>query len=170
MRQAGQNTSIEGGEHVPGLHPNREGDAKLEINVIFTTYHGSLAALRTAANLARNLDARIRFLVPLVVPFALPLRNPPVSVAFTERRCFAMAQACAGVSEVRVEVTLCRDKEALLLRTLRARSVVLLGGRKSWWPSGEQKLARMLQLHGYRVVLVDQRTMSGSGTAREKIL
>src|SRR5579864_1630346 len=125
MRRAGQNASIEVEEYVPGLHPNREVAAKLEINVIFTTYQGTLAALRTAANLARNLDARIRFLVPQVVPFAFPLHNPPVSVAFTERRCCAMAQACERVSEVRVEVYLCREKKALLLRALRAHSVVV---------------------------------------------
>lgn len=174
MRRAGQNASInaslEVAECVPSLHPNREGDAKLEVNVIFTTYQGTLAALQAAASLARDLDTRIRFLVPQVVPFALPLDRPPVSVAFTKRRCCAMALACAGDCQVHVQIYLCRDKKAVLLRALLAGSVVVLGGKTSWLGGGDRKVARMLELSGHRVIFVDQNSMSPPWTPGESIL
>ena len=65
-----------------------------------------------------------------------------------------MALECAGASEVRVEVYLCRDKARLLSKVLRPRSLVVVGGRSSWWRSREQKLAKALERRGHRVVFV----------------
>ena len=43
----------------------------LEVVVLFTDVQGTLRALKTAAELARNLNGRIRLLAPQVVPYPL---------------------------------------------------------------------------------------------------
>ena len=143
-------------ELVPSGVTNPQRDTKLEVAVIYTTEHGTIAALKTASNLAKGLHATIRFLAPQIVPYALPLDRPPVSPRFIERRCRAMALACAEASEVRIDVCLCRDKRAALLWAIRPHALIIVGGRKRWWRSSEQRLAGMLQEQGRSVLFVDQ--------------
>ena len=60
-------------------HPTRpigeETDEKLDIAVVFTSVEWPLAALKEAGNLANSLGARIKLVVPQVVPYPLPLEN-----------------------------------------------------------------------------------------------
>jgi hypothetical protein len=150
--------------------PPATDDTKIEVNVVFTTHEGTVMALRTAASLARDLDARIRFLVHQTVPFVLPLEAPPVYVSFIERRCRAMARGCAGASEVNIEVYLCRDRQRAVLQTLRPHALVVLGGKRSWWPSSEQKLARQLHLHGHHVIFAAQLGLRQARPKDEEVL
>ena len=128
-------------------------DRKLEVNVIFTTTQGTLAALRLAGQYARDLRGRISILVTQVVPYPLPLENPPVAPEFTTQRYRTLA--ADQRIETRVEVYLCRDRRQVLLRALKPNSLVVIGGRKRWWPNREQALAKILRSHGHQVVLVD---------------
>jgi len=145
-------------------------EAKLEVNVVFTTLEGTLAALKTAASLAHDLNARVRLLVHQTVPFALPLEAPPVYVSFIERRCRALAIGCAWASEVKVDVYLCRDRLRAVLQTLRSNALVVVGGKRSWWPGAEQKLARQLQHHGHRVIFAERLGLDRSRPNEEDIL
>jgi hypothetical protein len=129
----------------------------LEVNVVFTTEQGTVAALRTAGNLARQLNAGIRLLVTQVVPYALPLDRPKVSVGFIQDRCRSMALECTGVTEIRVNVYLCRNRSQALRRVLSANSLVIVGGRRRWWHGAEQKLAKMLEADGHQVIFADVR-------------
>ena len=156
MRGLGQNEPQAAAECFCGFDNGRAGNHELEVTVVFTTDRGTLAALRAAAGLARELDAWVRFLVPQIVPFPLELETPPVSVAFSQHRVRGMALACRGVADVRVEVCLCRDKERMLSQTLKPRSLVVVGGRRRWWRSPEQKLVRMLEGRGHGVVFADE--------------
>jgi hypothetical protein len=38
-------------------------------------------------------------------------------------------------------------------QVLKPDSVVIVGGRKRWWPTREQKLATALRRDGHRVIL-----------------
>src|SRR6266852_5051425 len=82
----------------------------LEVNVLFTTTKGTLSALRMAGKLADDLGARIRVIVPQVVPFPLDLSHPPVKPEFTARRVCTMVSQHAIDTEI--QVCLCRDKLA----------------------------------------------------------
>ncbi len=137
---------------------NTEADANpyLEVNVIFTTSRPTRAALKTADELARHLTARIRFLVPQLVPLPFPVTSPPVSVTFAMQRFCDMAKTCREAVEVSVQVYFCRDKRQVLREVLKPQSLVVLGGRKRWWVTPEQKLARDLRTNGHRVVFVDR--------------
>jgi hypothetical protein len=150
-----------GAEDVGSKAPS-EGDSKLEINVVFTSFPNTMAALRTACELARQLEARIRLLVVQTVPLSWSLECPPVSLKFIKERCRKMALQCVEVGEVKIDVYLCWEKMQALRQALRPRSLVAVGGRRRWWKTREQKLTRTLQAEGHRVVFADTRDVYGS--------
>jgi len=126
---------------------------EVEINVIFTDHQGTLSALRTAGALAHQLRVHINLLVPRVVPYAVPLASPPVSIQFTERRLLDLAHREAhGSMVISVQVYLCRNRRLCLLEALKPQSLVVVGGRVRWWPTKETKLARTLQFAGHQVI------------------
>lgn len=140
--------------------PYYEGGAgdQVEVVVVHTSIPMTLAALKTAATLAKGLSARVRLLVPQVVPYALPLEAPPVPISFTERRFRTVAEKAAV--ETTVEIVLCRDIARALETLLRPRSLIVVGARNSgWWsrawPSAEMRLARRLRRWGHQVVFAD---------------
>jgi hypothetical protein len=123
-----------------------------QVDVIFTSVKATLAALRTAADLARRLGAHITLRVPQVISFAVPLDCPPVRIDWNERRFRTIAEGCPV--ETRVQLYLCRDREQTLAAALTPNSLVVLGGRKRWWPTPESRLARTLRRGGHEVIFV----------------
>src|SRR5664279_5686212 len=96
----------------PARPTAEEADQKLNIAVVFTSVESTLPALQEAGNLANSLGARIKLVVPQVVPYPLPLETPPVLVEFNENRFRVMASQ--SPVETSVQVYLCRDRfEAL---------------------------------------------------------
>jgi len=133
--------------------PGGQPDSPLEVVVLHTTTKGTLQALRTAAALAQGLAARIRLLVPQTVPYPLPLASPSIPKDFTERRFRTVASEVA--IETYIDIRLCRDRRVLLESALKPRSLVVLSGRRSWWPTSESRLARRLRHLGHQVVFAN---------------
>lgn len=125
----------------------------LSVAVVFTSVESTLAALRKAGALADRLSSRITLLVPQVVPFPLPLTSPPVLLDWNERRFRVIAE------ESRVETTiriyLCRDRLEALRTVLSPHSLLVVGGRKRWWPTVEKRLARQLRRAGHEVIFTE---------------
>ena len=139
-------------------HPARpsaeDTDQRLNIAVVFTCVESTLAALRKAGALAESLGARITLVAPQVVPFPLPLESPPVLLDWNENRF------CAIASESPVETTvrlyLCRDSVETLKGVLSPKSLVVIGGRRRWWPfSQEKRLAATLRRAGHEVIFTE---------------
>ena len=130
-----------------------ETPARLNVFVVFTSVEATLAALKQAGCLAAELGGRIILMALQVVPYPLPLTKPPVGIDWNERRL----RLIAGESHVEtiVHVHLCRDWQRALEDALRAHSLVVLGGRKRWWPTRESKLARRLHGAGHEVILIE---------------
>ncbi len=133
--------------------PGGPPDGPLEVVVLHTTTEGTLQALKTAARIAQGLAAQIRLLVPQIVPYPLPLESPAISKDFTERRFRTVASEAAV--ETHIDIRLCRDRWALLESALKPRSLVVLSGRRSWWPTSESRLAKRLHQLGHQVVYAD---------------
>jgi hypothetical protein len=128
----------------------READATLNISVVFTSIEATLAALKEAGDLANSLGARITLVVPQVVPYPLPLETPPVLIDFSENRFRVLASE--SPVETNVQIYLCRDRFETLVSTLKPGSIVVLGGRRRWWPTKDEVLARQLRRAGHEVV------------------
>jgi hypothetical protein len=126
----------------------------LEVNVLFTTTKGTLSALRMAGKLADDLGARIRVIVPQVVPYPLELSHPPVKPEFTARRVCTMVSQHA--IETEIQVCLCRDKFDAPLAVLKPNSIVVVGGRKRLWRTEETRMADSIRRQGHQVVFIDQ--------------
>jgi hypothetical protein len=123
----------------------------LPLHVIFTHPEGTRRALQAACLLGQGLQARPALIAAEVVPYPLPLESPAVPIRVTEQRLSAIA---VGHEETSVRVYLCRDRNEAIRRALPPKSIVLIGGRRRWWPAGEQVLARVLRRDGHKVIFV----------------
>jgi hypothetical protein len=143
---------------ISGLRAYESDQAKnqrLEVSVVFTNKPGTLAALHLASQLAMKLEARFRLVMPYEVHYALPLTQPAVPVEFLERELRALAGQAS--MEIAAQIFLCRDKQRLLKTVLRPGSLVIVGGRKRWWPTPEQELAQALTRGGHQVIFAEVR-------------
>jgi len=133
-------------------------NGKLEVNVIYTTDRATLAALKAAGELAVDLGARVNLVVPKEVPWTLPLTRPPVATQWIEQHLFDLvSEGSRGFSDISIYVLLCRSKLHALMKALKPKSLVVIGGKMPWWPFGAARMAKMLEQHGYRVIFAAQR-------------
>ena len=127
----------------------------LELFVIFTDATGTLAALQMADALGQRLEAHIRLIMPYEVPYALSLTKPAVPVEFLERQIRNLAGSTH--LEVAANIYLCRDKRRTLALLLKPHSLVVVGGKKRWWPTAAQRLAQAIQRDGHQVIFAELR-------------
>jgi hypothetical protein len=120
-----------------------------ELWVVFT---GS-AYTSGALSLVSRLAARISIVAAHVVPYPLPLLDPPVDPAFLEQRLLSLALGSGA--DATVQIYLCRDRAETLDRILPAGATVVIGGRRHWWRTAEQRLARALAHHGRNIFFFD---------------
>src|ERR1035437_8457145 len=131
------------------------GSGRHEVNVIFTDPQATAAALKTAGSLARDLGACIRVRAAIAVPYALPLDKTLVSAGFIEEILSDLVcRLELDVFEPSVHLYLCRDQVETLLQVLSPNSLVVIGGRKHWWPTAERRVAKALRSKGHRVVFI----------------
>lgn len=133
-----------------------DGDAgRLRVSVVYTTLEGTLAALSVAALCARSLCADIGIVVAQEVPSHYEVERPPVTAAFFENLCFALAEELGLEKDVcHVEVHFCRDQMACLRRVLKPKLPVVLGTGRGWWRRRERRLEKGLRARGFDAVLV----------------
>lgn len=129
--------------------PNPE----IVVNVIYTDLQGTLAALRSAEALARQLHARITLLAAHSVPYSLPINKPPLSLEFARQRLVDLTRQ--GKLHTSIRVYVCRDRTLCLTHALCSRSLVVMGAKRSWWPTREAKLVKQLESAGHHIVLVE---------------
>ena len=153
--EAGLKTPVDQQPGALDIPAGTDAPRQLEVVVIFTNTAGTLAALQMADRLAKRLDARLRLLLPYEVPYALPLTQPAVPVEFLEGQLQAVA--CKVPIEISAHVFLCRDKRRSLKLILKPHSLVVIGGRKRWWPTQEQRLVSLLKKGGHHVVFAEMR-------------
>ena len=147
-----------GGEGTEGRQPGR-----FEVNVIFTDPQATVAALKAASSLARDLGASIRVRAAISVPYTLPLDEPPVSLLFTERLLSNLVcRLEQDAFESTIHLYLCRGRVETLLQVRTPNSLVVIGGRKHWWPTAASRMAKALRSKGHRVVFIGLRRGSRS--------
>ena len=135
----------------------------LAVNVIFTDMQSTAASLKFAQSFARELGASISLRAAVAVPFQLPLDQPQISVAFLQDAMRELvAQLKSETFDPTIHLYLCRDRVWALSQVLNPNSLVVIAGRKRWWPTAETRMARALRAEGHRVIFVDSKTRSAS--------
>jgi hypothetical protein len=157
MARASEGTPMTTADNVAPMRPTFQAVCTSEINVIFTTLEGTLAAIRVAAALSRTARTPVRLIDARLVPY--PLRSAGYALAAapevsTEERERERVIAAAGVP-VDVQVYVCGRPADAMRAALRPHSLVILGGRGSWWPTPLERLRRTLESQGHIVMFVN---------------
>jgi hypothetical protein len=132
------------------------GPSGITIFVLFTGVRKTLDALWSAGRLARDLDAHIEIIVPEIVPYPLPLDEPPVLRSFWNHRYRTIVEQ-AGI-DTSIHVCLCREPREALASVLTPGSIVVIGTRRPRWPTREYRFGRWLRTKGYHVIFAGARS------------
>jgi hypothetical protein len=128
---------------------------RLNVTVVYTTVDGTLAALETAARLAKNLLAEITLVMVEEVYFRYPLDRSPVSPTFLQCLCVALIESAnLDPGEVKVEIHYCRDRMKCLQVRLREKSLVMIGAKRKGWARPERRLHAALARQGHDAILI----------------
>jgi hypothetical protein len=134
--------------------PIPEPEPEKVVTVISTSINGITKALEKAGELAKPIAAKIVVAAVQVVPYSLPLDRPPIPLDFVVGRCEAIASRIPEI--VSVSVYLCRGLDEAFKQIIKPDGVVVMGIRKSWWPTPEERWARQLQRAGHDVIFVNE--------------
>jgi hypothetical protein len=123
------------------------------VYVVFTTAAQTLPAIRVAAALGRRLGGSLRLIHCRVVPYPLQV-DAPAGVSAIEVDAFVERVKAEGI-DLQLRVYLCRNDAQVLPNAFKRHSIVVIGGRRSWWPTAAERLRRRLEAAGHYVVFVD---------------
>ena len=122
---------------------------QIELVVPFTTPELTRAALTTAERYSIGLNAAVRLIKVLVVPFPNELEYPAIAIPFLREQLGSFECALP----VKAELYSAREEQATILRLTHAGSVVLIASKKRPWLTREERLASALRKAGTRVVV-----------------
>ncbi len=134
-----------------GALPGGEFD-RLQVNVLYTTYSGTLAALRAAAQLGANLKICSKVTRLCAVPYPLPLERPAISRDFLEEQMRRLA--CESSVEFTAQICLCREPQRTLRELFPPHSLIVIANKKRWWLEKEHRWVKVLKEIGHKVILV----------------
>ena len=134
------------------------------VHIVATQFKGTRTALEAAIPLAIGSHARLKVLVPQIVPYPLPLDQPPEQAPFAAKRYCSLLHQLHAEAEVRL--CFCRHLDDVILQMLPAHATVVLGGPAGTWrASREERLARRLTHLGHRVVFAPIEEHPGADVA-----
>jgi hypothetical protein len=133
--------------------PRISPEPELSVFVVFTSINWTLKAVERAREMAKPIGANVVVIAVQVVPYPLPLHRPPVPMEFVIRRF--EEEARESLEGTMVSAYLCRDPLIALKRILKPNCPVVMGIRKRWWPTSDERLARKLRRAGYKIALVE---------------
>jgi len=148
----------------PSAKSDMSPPSHFEVNVIFTTVESAPCALQVAGNLARDLGVRLRFIVLRTVPYAFPLAQPPVAVAFTEEQFTAIARDARVKSEIDLLICNCRDPRLAIAKILKPHSLVVMGAQGQLRSIEPTQLASKLHAEGHEVILARHQEDNRAGS------
>jgi len=137
----------------PDLLPADQSGERPQVNVLYTTRSGTLAALKVASRLGLSLRTCPRVLRVYAVPYTLPLEKPVVPTDFLEEQIRSLARE--SPTEFTARIYLCREPRWSLRQLFPPHSVIVIAGKKRWWPTKEQRWARLLRKEGHEVIFLD---------------
>jgi hypothetical protein len=135
----------------PGSEPTAWAPQK--VYVLFTNFDQTLGAVRVAGRLASAMGGDVTVVHFRSIGFGAPLDHPS-GLSPVETDAFR-ARLAAEHCGARVRVCLCRDPRQAIRSVIDGHSLVVIGGRRRWWPTPSNRWRRMLEKEGYVVVFVN---------------
>jgi hypothetical protein len=123
------------------------------VSVVFTSFDATLEAARVGAELARALSVPLQLIHFRTVSPHVPVNEPGGSSPI-ETETFVARLRREGIS-AGLHVYLCRNAARAIVWAFNPHSLVVLGGRRRWWPTRVGRLRRALEAAGHFVVFVD---------------
>jgi len=137
------------------IEPGRlegESGAELELVIPFTVPAVTRAVLERAASLTNGLNARVLLLAVHAVPYATTFGCPSSTHAFLVEHLVELSEESR--LPVNAQVVLARSRVEGLRDALPRGSTVLIGARRHFWRTAEERLARALAANGHKVALI----------------
>ncbi len=136
------------------LKPARRfsGAGALEIVVPYSSPQLTAKVVERAGALGAGLDVRLKLVAVYVAPYPAELRCPAAMERHLTARLTEIAERASLPASLHLVVS--RDRLDGLRRLLRPGSAVLLGTRKRFWRTREERLARDLTRQGHQVSLI----------------
>jgi len=144
MRPRIQNTSF-------GRLDAPPSEQALDVVVLYTSAELAEAALKRAEELAHGMEVRVRLVSAQIVPYPLPVNQPPVNLQHLQHELELISER-SGL-EVEAEIVLARDIQTALQKALEPHSVVVLASRRRLWRTKEESLRKECVKAGHEVVL-----------------
>jgi len=129
------------------------------VSVLYTTAPATLEAARVAANLAHAMRVPLRVVHFRTVPRQVPVDRPE-GVSPIETDAFVGRLRHEGIA-ARFRVYLCRDETTTIPFAFRPHSLIVIGGRRSWWPTRAERWRHALEDAGHLVLFVDPSEQEG---------
>jgi len=123
------------------------------VSVVYTTVDATIGAARIASELANAMRVPLRVVHFRTVPRQVPVDQPD-GLSPIETTAFFERLRAEGIA-ARVRVYLCRDEARTIPFAFRPNSIVVIGGRRSWWPTQAERWRHALEAAGHFVMLVD---------------
>lgn len=110
------------------------------------------AVLKNALGLSQGLNSKITILSVHALPYPLPLERS----ADAERRFAAKVKELSRATGLPLtgRLVFARDTFAGFRHALSSNAIVLVGTRRRWWRTWEERIARALAAEGHNVALV----------------
>ena len=153
----------------PSGSPLEHGDQAIRtdaVYVVFTSIEDTLAAVRVAGDFAKALGVPLTLTHFRTVPFALPL-DKPGGLSPIETDVFLTRLRAEGL-DMRVHVHLCRDERRAIPLAFKPQSLIVVAGRRRWWPTESARWRRMLEAAGHFVLFVDTAEYGARGTRAKR--
>jgi hypothetical protein len=136
----------------PGTLAATEPVDELEVVVPYTQPAVTDAVLKRAASLTAGLNVRLKLIAVHAVPFPADFECPASVHAHLVEQLSDLASRCPF--PVDAQVVLARSQEEGLRYMLKPESTVLVGVRKHFWRTSEERLAKALVVDGHKVALI----------------
>jgi hypothetical protein len=124
------------------------------IYVVYTSTESTFAALRVASGFATALNIPLILVHYWTVPYPLPV-DGPTGISPIQTEAF-QNRLRAERLDVRCQVYLCRDERRAIAQAVGRPSLIVLGGRRRWWPTRTDSWRRQLEAAGHFVVFVEE--------------
>jgi metal-dependent amidase/aminoacylase/carboxypeptidase family protein len=125
---------------------------ELELVVPYTEWSVTEAVMKRAAVMTAGLNARLTLVAVHTVPYPATFSCPISVHAHLVEQLIDLASRSS--LPVDPQVVLARSREEGFQHILKPASTVLIGTRRHFWRTAEEKLARRLVRDGHKVALL----------------